>query len=545
MNLTFRTLLIAIHFLGVSKIFGQAPNTSPPPTIPPTVAPAAAARPSPISRQEVDALTRTIDRHVDRKLQAEKVWASPRADDAEFIRRAYLDLTGKVPSATKAASFLDNASPDKRLKLIDELLFSADFGRHLADIWQALLLPRNSENRAIPIEPFAKWLEDRFNTDQPWDRTVRELLTASGNSEDNKAINYWLANRELDKITDNVSRSFLGVQLQCAQCHNHPFTDWKQDEYWGMAAFFSKVRFVGNPLMAARRGVAIQLQEGGRGRPLITPDSAKQLPPKFLADRTTQVGQSQELRLVFAEWATNSRNPYFARAMVNRIWHQLFGRGIVNPVDDMHDGNVPSHPELLRELTEQFASHRFDVKFLFRAICNSQAYQRTSKPIAGNADAGPELFARMAVKPLTPEQLFDSIVEVVGFVPGQGPMGRRQKSAALRGPNANPRNFFITFFQTGDGAADPTEYQSGIPQVLRLMNGPMFNLAARNHPALAKSGKPEEVVDALFLSALARRPTAAELDRVRNHLAAGEQPRQAYGDILWVLLNSSEFALNR
>src|SRR5262249_37565988 len=170
-----------------------------------------------------------------------------------------------------------------------------------------------------------------------------------------------LANRELDKITDNVSRSFLGVQLQCAQCHNHPFTEWKQDAYWGMAAFFAKVRFAGNPRAAARRGISLELNEGDRGRPLQRPDSVKRLPPKFLAGPQPQVDAQAPLRPVLADWLTSPRNPFFARAMVNRVWAQLFGRGIVNPVDDMHDGNAPSHPELLKELTEQFTAHRFDV----------------------------------------------------------------------------------------------------------------------------------------------------------------------------------------
>jgi hypothetical protein len=487
-----------------------------------------------------------VDRHLDKRLGAEGVPPSPLASDAEFLRRVYLDLTGHVPPADKVAAFLDNHDPEKRAKLIDELVAGPDFGRHLADIWQALLVPRTSETRRLSQEPLTKWLEERFNANLPWDRMVRELLTAEGNSEDNAAVTYYLGHQlQVDRLTDNVTRLFLGVQLQCAQCHNHPFTGWKQAEYWGMAAFFLKVRVAGNPRQAVRRGNGVELHENGRGRPARLPDSAKVVPARFLQGAAPAVAGDAALRPILAEWLVSPRNPYFARAMVNRAWAQLFGRGIVNPVDDMHDGNVPSHPELLRELTEQFAGHNFRVKFLYRVLCNSRAYQRTSKPTDANAEAGPELFARMAIKPLTPGQLFDSLVEVVGFEPGQQMFrGKANRPPALRGPNANPRNFFIAFFNLEDGS-DPTEYQAGIPQVLRMMNGPMFNNAIyRLLPDLRGDG-PAAVVERLYLRTLGRRPTPAERDRLAAYVnQQGDQRPQAFADVFWALLNSSEFVLN-
>lgn len=536
--------IIALIAFG-SSLRAQAPTPTGPAVRPPLVSPAAESKLQTIPREDVDAMARSIDNHINRRLLKEKVSASPLASDAEFLRRVYLDLTGKVPAAAAAAAFLDDPSPGKRPKVIDELLAGSDFGQHLADLWQALLLPRNSENRGLAIEPFAAWLAEQFNGDKPWDQVVKQLLTVSGDSEKERAIQYFLANRELDKITDNVSRSFLGVQLQCAQCHNHPFTEWKQDEYWGMAAFFAKVRFQGNPRMAARRGASIIMSEDGRGRPLPLPDSGKTLPPKFLASASPVSDVRGPLRPLFADWLTKSPNPYFGKAMVNRVWGQLFGRGIVNPVDDMHDGNAPSHPELLKELTAEFVAHRFDVKFLYRSMCNSQAYQRTSKPVLGNAEAVPETFARMAIKPLSPEQLYDSLVLVFGGAPGQsGPMGRKQQPQALRGPNANPRNFFVSFFQNEDGG-DPTEYSAGIPQVLRLMNWPLLNNAARLHPAIRKGGEGKDILDGLFLSVLGRRPTQAESNRLAAHMTSYRyQPVQGYADIVWALMNSSEFVLN-
>jgi hypothetical protein len=373
---------------------------------------------------------------------------------------------------------------------------------------------------------------------------VRAILTADGDADKNGAIVYYLANATPDKLTDNATRMFLGVQLQCAQCHNHPFTDWKQNEYWGMAAFFTKVRLEGNPRQAQQRGATVSIHEGGRGRPLRLPDSAKRVPPKFLQAEQPQLSASEAYRPVLAQWLASPKNPYFSRAMVNRLWAQFFGRGLVSPVDDMHDGNQPSHPDLLADLSEQFAASGFDVKYLVRALCNSQAYQRTSKPVGANRDAGPELFSRVAVKVLAPEQLFDSLVQILGAPNAANPPRRPGAAAAAPVRNVTPRTLFVNFFK-GDENAEPTEYQAGIPQVLRMMNSPQLNNTAMLAP-LIKAGKPPgEIVEHLYLATLARRPTAHERERslavVRKH---AREPRHAYGDILWALLNSSEFTLN-
>ncbi len=488
-------------------------------------------------------LARHIDAALDSRLRAERVSPSPLGEDAEFVRRVYLDLTGHIPSAEKAAAFLDSRDPNKRSALIDELLASSDYGKHQADIWQSLLLPRTSDNRFVPFDKMTAWLEKNFNDNKPWDRMVREILTANGDLDKDGAVIYFLANATPDKLTDNATRVFLGVQLQCAQCHNHPFTDWKQDAYWGMAAFFSKVRFEGNPRQALLRQGTVKVSESGRGRPLRLPDSAKKLPPKFLqGEQPTITGDAY--RPVLADWMTSAKNPYFSRAMVNRLWGQLFGRGIVNPVDDMHEGNAPSHPQLLADLAGQFAANDFDVKYLLRALCNSRAYQRTSKPSGGNGEAGPELFARMAVKVLTPEQLYDSLTQVLG-APSQANQPRpRNAMMAARLRNITPRTLFVAFFK-GDDNADPTEYQAGIPQVLRMMNSPQLNNAAMLNPLLKANKSPAQIVEHLYLATLARRPMLHERERtlalVHKH---HDEPRQAYADILWALLNSSEFTLN-
>jgi hypothetical protein len=499
---------------------------------------------SPPSGPRMDHVTlaRFIDKSVADRLKAEGVTASPLASDAEFLRRVYLDITGHIPSGEKASAFLDDKDPHKRARLIDELLASEDYGKHLADIWQTLLIPKNSDNRRLNAAPMGQWLEENFNKNRPWDKMVHELLTATGPQDKNGATTFFIANATVDKMTDEVTKVFLGVQLQCAQCHNHPFTAWKQTEYWGMAAFFMKVQTT-RPQQAARQGTSPAVEEAStprRGRNAL-PESAKMVPPKFLAGAEPKVEASAPYRPVLADWLTSAQNPYFSKAMANRVWGQYLGRGLVNPVDDMNDDNPPSHPELLQELAYQLAANDFDVKYLVRAICNSQAYQRSSRPAGDNADAAPNLYAHAAVKVLTPEQLFDSLGTVLGRPDNRPPDARR--GMGRPGPNGGARAAFVAFFGI-DETVSVTEYQTGIPQALNLMNSPRINNAVQNHP-IVRSGKPAaEVIEKLYLSTVARRPTSQEVAKLTAYVAKCDEPVKGYADVLWALLNSSEFTLN-
>ncbi|HET6573854.1 MAG TPA: DUF1549 and DUF1553 domain-containing protein [Fimbriiglobus sp.] len=489
------------------------------------------------------AVAQMIDEHIDRKLAEAKVPAGPAASDDEFLRRAYLDLTGVIPTAAKTRAFLDSTDPQKRAKLIDELLASETYGKHQADLWVPKLFPRDSANRFVLREPLAKWFADQFNADTRWDKLVYDLVTASGTVADNPAVTYYLANRSVDKLTDTVTQHFLGVQLQCAQCHNHPFNAWKQTEYWGMAAFFSKVQ-PQNPRNPNRGGDAMQV--GVRELPVKSrlrnffPDSAKDVPPKFLGGPEPKLASREPYRPELAEWMTGPRNPYFARAMVNRTWGQLFGRGFVNPIEDMGEGAIASHPELLDALTREFVKSGFDVKHLTRCICASQAYQRTSKPSGSEAD--PALFARMAVKVMTPEQLFDSLGRVTGF----DRQMERARARAPKRPNApTPRDQFVQFYLAGAEQAHPTEYEGGIPQALKLMNSRIVGNPAAVRSIAPPGTKPAEAFEAIYLAALSRRPTGEEVTRLKEYAAKAGTPNEAYGDILWVVLNSSEFTAVR
>jgi hypothetical protein len=488
-------------------------------------------------------LTRLIDAAIDRELASNGIKASPQADDAEFLRRVYLDLTGAIPPSDRAAEFLDSTDPDKRTRLIDELLENPAYGWHMADIWQTLLLPKSSDNRRVPTEPFANWLAEAFNANKPWNETVRELLTASGPTDENAAATFFIANNTPDKVNDDVCRLFLGVQLQCAQCHNHPFAPWKQEEYWGMAAFFMNVRVNGKPNQAAKNGATLEVTEnaGAKGKRPPLPESAKRVPPKFFQGERPRLSPAEPLRPVVAQWLTDPHNPFFARAMVNRVWAQLFGRGFVVPVDDVHEGNPASHPELFQQLAGQFAASAFDLKHLFRAACNSRAYQRTSRPADGNED-DETYFSHMAIKAMTPEQLYDSLVAVLGRGKGaEAATPRNQKGP----PGAGPRGNFLNFFGLDQGS-NPLEFQEGVPQVLRLMNSGQFNPANSpwlNQLVITTTAK-DQVAERLCLAALSRRPIPSESEKWTEYLAREKDPRMAAGDLLWALLNSSEFTLN-
>ena len=508
------------------------------------VAKPVATIPTPAAK-DAAALAKVIDAEINRKLADAKVVPSARSTDEEFLRRAYLDITGVIPTADKARAFLDDTAADKRAKLIDELLADPHYGRRMADIWAAKLFPKDSGNRFVLKEPLYKWLEDEFNTNPGWDKFVTRLVTATGTVADNPAVTYFLANRSVDKLTDTTAQHFLGIQLQCAQCHNHPFTSWKQTEYWGMAGFYSKVK-ADNPKNANKGGdnttIGVQEGKGPTRQKDFFPESAKTVPAKFLGGDEPKVGAADPYRPVLAKWMTAADNPFFAKAMVNRTWAHLFGRGFLNPVDDMLPEHEPSHPELMDALAKHVGTTgAFDLKYLIKAICLSDAYQRTSKPLGDNKD-DKALASHMAVKVLSPEQLFDSLGQVTGNLKdAKGPKGA---AGAQKGVRVGSRDQFVNFFLAGADTTSPLDYETGIPQALRLMNSPIANSPAAVRAVTGGTSKPEEAIEKIYLAALSRRPTADETKTLTAHVGRVGAPT-AYGDILWAVLNSSEFTLVR
>jgi hypothetical protein len=420
------------------------------------------------------------------------------------------------------------------------LLAAPRFGEYFADIWRkSLISPQANEDR-IKTDRFTAWLAGRFNANEGWDQLVVELLTATGKLEDNPAVTYLVEGRfplTVTDLTDLSSRYFLGVRLNCAQCHDHPFVAWKRTDYWGMAAFFAQMQTPG-------RSKAVYVA-GVRDDPKVTMklvagtdmiEGFQLHEPTFLGGKPLADGDTTPHRVALAKWMTSPENPYFARAAVNRLWWQYFGRGIVNPVDDMHSANEASHPELLDLLSREFIASGFDLKFLSRAILNSKTYARTSRP-GEQAEKEGKLFARMSLKVLTAEQLYDSLIQVAG---------PPAKNSGIDARFGTRHEFSQAFASSGD--PEPLKYDRGIPHVLRLMNSPQF--AGRNLTALAtqleRSGRTSDAnVEHVFLTVVSRRPTTAELELAREELAAADSSKTAaYSRLVWALLMSSEFSLN-
>jgi hypothetical protein len=520
------------------------------------------------------AVAAAIDRELDKRLAKEKIPASAAASDAEFLRRVYLDLTGRIPTAEQSAAFLDSKDPEKRKKLIDDLLASPEYGRHFGIIWSDLIVKRDEANRVLNTTAFKKWLADSFNENRGWDKIVRDMLTAEGASGESPATMFFVANRDMNavapaKVVGTTANLFMGIQLQCAQCHNHAFIrEWKQTDFWGVAAFFSQTRSNGGA--QNQPNAAVTIAEGpannagrrpGMGpQPASTPGAieipdptdprrrtGKVIKAKFFKGDEPTLPEKGPTRPAFADWLTSAENKFFAPAAVNRLWAHFFARGFVNAIDDMHDDNPPSHPELLQLLTDEFKASGFDRKHLIRAICNSNAYQRTSKPLKEN-DQDTQLFSHMTVKVMSAEVLYDSLCAALGTTElrttGGGP--GRGAGAAGRGAPAGPREAFVNFFSTKEDSDDPTEFSLGIPQFLRLMNSQQFNEAGPALEKLIKDGaSTDKVLEALYLTTLSRRPTEDEVKKLSAFIAKKKEPKDGYVAVLWVLLNSAEFVCIR
>lgn len=527
----------------------------------PPAPPPAAEEPRPPARDPLPTAT-AVDREVDRLLAEAKVLASPPADDAEFLRRVTLDITGRIPTYEQAVAFLDSKDPDKRRKLIDGLLASPAYGQHFGAVWRNLMVRRDAGNGKKGPDTFTPWLDEQFNRSRGWDAIVRDLLTAEGEVARNPQAGFILANSEGQQPQPNLlaaatARLFLGVQLQCAECHNHPFAPWKQADFWGTAAFFSRVGNGGKkgpPFVLTEAAEADAQAVKGKGGPNVptAPGAAIAVPnsagkaagqivrAKFLDGPEPALGDTGPYRPHLAAWVTSAENPYFANAAANRLWAHFFGRGLVHTVDNFHEGNPPSHPALLQLLADEFRASGHDWKHLIRCVCNSQAYQRTSRPLPEN-EADKELFSHMTVKVMSPGVFYDALSAAMATDPVAGPKTGRPGTKA----NLESRDQFVSFFSTQGDDAEAGEFGHGIPQFLQLMNAPQFNRGAPVVDRLARAGASrEQVIEGLYLATLSRRPTAQEVALMADYVARRPDAGKAYAGVLWILLNSSEFVLN-
>jgi hypothetical protein len=499
---------------------------------------AAAAAPCRAGESFAVELAARIDQQIDARLRSEGVEPAAPADDAEFLRRIHLDLHGTIPTLEQTSRFLADAAADKRARLVDSLLADARYGQYLADIWQGYLMSPFADDQTKRADRFRDWLAGQFNT-RGWDQIVTDIVTASGRMEDNAAVVYLIEGRlprAVPDLTDLTTRYFMGVRLNCAQCHDHPIVKWKQEEFWGMAAFFTQIQTPKRAKQVYEKGVVddatltlANLKEAG------VPDGFMQRAPTFLGGMVPPAAPIPH-RAALAEWMTSRGNPYFARAMVNRTWWRLFGRGIVQPVDDMHEANAPSHPELLDLLSRMFAESGFDLKFLTRAIVLSRAYQRTSQP-GESTDKQAALFGRMSIKVLSAGQLYDSLETI---------FGPPAKAAGIDVRQGARWEFTKFFGESGD--PDPTAYRRGIPHLLRQMNSEQFtgrNLHAFVNRLAGAGNRPvEETASDLFLTILSRRPTETELRKVKSNEERSGSKEAGLRELAWALIMTSEFSLN-
>ncbi|MFN0199115.1 MAG: DUF1549 and DUF1553 domain-containing protein [Planctomycetaceae bacterium] len=495
-----------------------------------------------------------IDRRLSERWQANAVVAAPLADDAEFLRRVSLDLIGRIPTSQEVRSFLHDADPEKRARIIDRLLADPQHAEHFARVWRALLLPEANSDRQIQyFQPgLEAWLRNCRQEQLGFDEIVRRLLTVpiAGTEtspqlvlKDLRGPNpiAFIASKEADpaKLAASTTRLFLGVRLECAQCHDHPFDSWTQHQFWNQAAFFAGIERRG-------KGPFAPVLEVADRRTIAVMDKPTTVPALYLDGSTPTFAENDLARKSLAEWITSPENPYFATAIVNRIWGELMGRGIVEPVDDFHAGNPPSHPELLAELAGAFKGSHYDLLFLYRSICLSEAYQRTSHQ-TDESQRENFLFARKIVKPMSGEQFFDSLVLAISYPY----IDHSKQNARPYDPEKDGvRRKFLDLFSTLEQSGDP---ETSVLQALTLMNGELINEAVGTESGRVlqelsndSAQTTAQRIDELYLRTFSRNPTDDEQLKLIAYIekSGTAEHSQRLGDIFWMLLNSAEFRWN-
>ena len=487
-----------------------------------------------------------VDELVLRKLQRLNIAPSGQANDSEFIRRAYLDAAGILPTAQEVNDFLNDSSSDKRAKLINALLDREEHVDYWTNKWDDLLLVSTLKINNNAMWSFHNWIRRSIQTNKPWDKFVREIITASGNTLENGAANYFVIHKEPTDLNENLSQAFLGMSITCARCHNHPLEKWTQKQYFEMANLFGRV--------ALKNGVRagdVSVYTSPTGE-VVLPRLNKPLPPRPL-DGEAIPFEGQDRREHLANWLTSPTNPYFARSLVNRVWKNFMGRGLVEAVDDMRATNPPSNEELLAALTKDFIEHKFDMKHLMRTIMNSAAYQRASEANATNAK-DEKYYSKYIIKRLPAEVMLDALSQVTNvptmfpdFAPG---------TRAIQLPDSRINQYFLKVFGKPPRVATCECERSSEPtvqQALHIINGETLNQKLRTPGGfvdnVVKLGLPDAMlIEHLYLSAFARKPSEKEITNLVAALKTNRTDamarRQAVEDVVWAVLTSKEFLFN-
>jgi hypothetical protein len=489
-----------------------------------------------------------VDRFIFAKLKALGIPPSPPCDDAEFARRSSLDLCGLLPFPEEVAALQSDPDPDRRVKWVDRLLDRPAYADRFAMTWSAIL--RNKRTLGPLSQPgtfaFHAWIRQALAENLPYDRFVEAILTAQGDAAVNPPVVWFRQVSTTDEQADDTAQLFLGLRLQCARCHHHPFERWSQDDYYGFAAFFSRIgRKPGNDPVTPR----VFVLPSGRA----TDPTGRTHPPRFLGASTPlDLGPGQDPRAVLVDWLRRPDNPFFARAVVNRYWKHLFGRGLVEPEDDLRVSNPPTHPDVLDALADDFVGHGFDLKRLVRMLATSRVYELSSEPNAWNA-LDRQGFSRFLPRRLPAEVLLDAIDTVTGTSETFPGLPRALRAVQLPDEGFDsPGRFLDVFGRPRRESVCECERTSeaSLAQSLHLLNSPEIDRKVSDPSGRATrwsvDPRPDaEKVAELYQVALSRPPTPEERDVCLAHLArrrADGRPRAGYEDLIWSLINTKEFA---
>lgn len=504
-----------------------------------------------------------IDAAVRSAWAQQKLTPAAPASDAEFLRRIYLDLVGTIPTYEETLAFLDSDAAGKREKLIDQLLADPRFAQHQADVWDMVLVGRDPPSNYANIrDGFQDWLRSRFEKNVPYDVWVRDLLIAEGTTREGGGMFYvqYKGPTFVEDTTEAVTRVFMGVQIQCARCHDHPFEKWKQLDFYGVAAFLARLEIVDIDVKGSGLESVYAVGEQELGDVLFTGPAINATPgkkgepvkPKFLHETVSLVEPAAEGKVVrfpskkvppkpgfsrrekLIEWLTDPENPYFTKAVANRVWAQFIGSGIVHPVDNLSSKNPPVLPDLFATLSQELVAHNYDLKWYIRELVSSQTYQVSA---AGSGEPLPTLYQHARSRPLSAEELASAWRTAIGYTP--------EKSAK---PSKDERyrpfdqSGLIRYFGrpvTGAGV-----FEGGMQEHLFMNNGPLYRTIGGKNGLAESVGDQNAPVDKrverLFLQALNRRPSEAEAEKFATHLTSGGLA----ADAVWSLVTSSEFRFN-
>ncbi len=483
-----------------------------------------------------------IDELVGAKLNNLRILPSGLCTDEEFLRRVSLDITGTLPTEEEYQQFMSDASSDKRAKLVDRLLERKEFSEIWAMKWAELLMIKSSNQVSYKAAYlYNSWLTDKIANNVPLNEMIRELLSATGGTFTEPATNFYQIETDTLKTAENVAQIFMGIRTQCAQCHNHPFDRWTMDDYYSFAAFFAQI---GRKRGEDYRETVVFNRGGGDVRHMV---GNRVMAPKFLGGEQPDTA-GKDRRALLADWLTAPDNPFFARNVSNRIWAHFFGKGIVEPVDDVRVSNPPSNPELLDTLSHKLVEYNYDFKTLVRDICNSHAYQRST--VRNESNAEDELnFAHGAVRRVQAEMMLDCISQVTETKDKfRGlPLGAR----AVQIADGQTSTYFLTTFGRATRqtvCACEVNTDPNLSQALHLLNGDTTQSKIAQGGTVKKlleAGKtPEQVIESIYIRCLTRKPTAEETAKLLDVVQQSANPQQGLEDVFWAVVNSREFIFN-